>query len=213
LSRLVALLPGGKSFYLCRKILKMYLRLSFLLIWIPFFLYSCGGPQVTGEKPDSAKSAKLLSLVIRYVAPLPPNVSDSLKWDKLYDAYYRQQIDAHSVDLYYQNPKTGEEFLLVSRIAPSMQVKRVATGISLKMEGNKLHSYREVFRTWRMPEAELALKGELLFRLMATGGDLKPYYRENSGEEEYIEFPDPNTTYNEEKRQWESKLEYQRKNL
>lgn len=187
----------------------MYFRLSILILWSTFSLCSCGREQNLGQKPDNAKSEKLLSAVIRYVAPLPPNTSDSLIWNATYDTYYKEQIAVHRLDLYYKSPETGEEFLLVSRIAPSMQVKRVATGIALKMEGNTPVKYREVFRTWKMPEAELAEKGRLLFNLMASGADLRPYYRENSGEEEYIEFPDPNTFYNEAKRRWESNLEYQ----
>ena len=187
------------------------MKVSFPLLGLCFavLLISCGRTEILGGKPDNAKSAKLLSLVIRYVAPLPPNTSDSLKWNAVYDSYYKAQMDAHRVDWYYQNPDTGQEYLLVSRIAPSLQVKRVATGIVLKMENNTLVSYRELFRTWKMPEPELAKKGKLLFHIMASGGDLSPYYRENSGDEEYIEFPDPNTSYNEKERRWESRLEYQ----
>jgi len=85
-----------------------------------------------------------------------------------------------------------------------MQVKRVGTGVCLRFEGDSITYYNEVFRTWKMPEEELAEKGGLLFSKMVRGEDLTPYYNANSGKEEYIEFPDDQVRFDTLRRVWVS---------
>ena len=57
-----------------------------------------------------------------------------------------------------------------------------------------------------MTEDELAIKGEFLFDLLVKGKDLSPYFPQNSGKEEYIEFPDEHTYYDTINRVWVSDL-------
>jgi hypothetical protein len=45
-------------------------------------------------------------------------------------------------------------------------------------------------------------KGQMLFVKMIQGKDLSPYYPQNSGKEEYIEFPDEMVKFDTDKRRW-----------
>ncbi len=183
----------------------MKVPMSIMLAVIVALAASCS--RETGQKPDSKTEQLWLNRVIRYAGYMPKLANDITKFDTVYDSFYAEQVAKHRIDLLHENPKTGDVFLLVSRIAPSLKVKRVGIGIHARMEGDSMTYYKEVFRTWKMTEDVLAEKGGKLFALMVRGKDLSPYYPENSGEEEYIEFPDANTYYDVEKRKWVSKLE------
>ncbi len=160
-----------------------------------------------GHKPEPEVAQELLAKIIRYTGHLPKKANHETKFDSIYDQFYASEMQKHRIDLYYQDEKTGEIYLLVSRIAPSLSVKRVATGIRMRMEGDSIVYYEEVFRTWKMPEPELAEKGALLYRKMVRGEDLKPYLPQYSGKEEYIEFPDEHTRFDVERRRWVTDLE------
>lgn len=160
-----------------------------------------------GQKPDAQTEKLWLDRIIRYAGYMPKLADDTTKFDTIYDSFYAEQAARHRIDLLHEKPETGDVFLLVSRIAPSLKVKRVGIGIHARMEGDSMVYYKEVFRTWKMTEDALAEKGGKLFALMVKGKDLSPYYPEHSGEEEYIEFPDANTYYDAEKRKWISRLE------
>ncbi|MBX2928354.1 MAG: hypothetical protein KF852_11005 [Saprospiraceae bacterium] len=149
----------------------------------------------------------LLSRIIRYAGYLPKKADDLTKFDTIYDRSYAEQAALHRIDLYHKDNNTGDVYLLVSRIAPSLKIKRVAIGIHLRMEGDSITHYNEVFRTWKMEEAVLEEKGGLLYNLMVKGKDLSPYYPQHSGKEEYIEFPDEHTRFDVDKRTWVSDME------
>lgn len=160
-----------------------------------------------GERPGEDQEKVLLEAIIRYVGYMPQKANYDTRFDVQHDTFYMAQVEKHKVDLYYKDPQKGDVYLLVSRIAPSLTVKRVGIGIRMRMEGDSLIYYEEVFRTWKMPEEELEEKGSLLFTLMAKGKDLSPYYPQNS-REEYIEFPDQYTRYSAEKNRWISEREF-----
>ncbi len=156
-----------------------------------------------GQKPDEVLAQKILGGIIRFTAKLPPKgANHENKFDPKFDEHYQKQVEQHRIDLYHQDSSTTDVYLLVSRIAPSMSVKRVGTGIHLRMSGDSITYYNEVFRTWKMPEETLAKKGAMLFSKMVRKEDLTPYYNANSGKEEYIEFPDENVRFDTEKRVW-----------
>ncbi|MCS6927957.1 MAG: hypothetical protein NZM43_00520 [Saprospiraceae bacterium] len=179
---------------------------AFSASFIAVLLWACqSSPK--GEKPGPDAAHRLLEKIIRYTGRLPEKATHQTKFDTAYDAFYAEEMRRYRVDLYYRDEKTGDIYLLVSRPAPSLTVKRVATGIQMHLEGDSVTYYREVFRTWKMPEPELAKKATMLFEKMVRGEDLSPYYPQNSGEEEYIEFPDPYTQFDVEKRQWVSSRE------
>jgi hypothetical protein len=174
-----------------------------LLILFPFLFANCQQSATIGQKPDETLERQTLKSIIRYAGKLPPKgANHDNKFDPKFDEYYEKLAQQHRIDLYHQDSKTGDLYLLVSRIAPSLQVKRVATGIHLRMAGDSITYYNEVFRTWKMPEAELAEKGAMLFAKMVKGEDLNPYYPQNSGKEEYIEFPDSKVRFDTQKRRW-----------
>jgi hypothetical protein len=166
---------------------------------------ACGigsSTETLGERPSEDLEKELLRRIIRYVGKLPPRATHETKFASRFDEYYTELAERHRIDLYYQDEASQQGYLLVSRIAPSLYVKRVATGIRLQLTGDSLAYYEEVFRTWKMPEEELAEKGGMLFTKMVKGEDLSPYYPQNSGQEEFIEFPDENTYYDAGKRVW-----------
>jgi len=156
------------------------------------------------QRLDAVQQKEVLASVIRYAAKLPGKGNLDNRMDSQWDTYYAEQAEMHRLDLYSRNDNTGDIYLMISRIAPSLKIKRVAIGIHLRMEGDSLTYYNEVFRTWKMEEDVLAQKGAMLFDLMVKGKDLSPYYPQNSGKEEYIEFPDEHTRFDAKKRVWVS---------
>jgi hypothetical protein len=145
--------------------------------------------------------------IIRYFDKLPKKVTHNTKFDTLYDSIY--QVKTTRTDLYYYYPsQDGFTYFAVTRIAPSMKLKKVATLGRLKTDENKqITHYEEIARTWKMEEIELKEKTEMLFRKMITGEDLSPYYTVNSKPELIIEFPDENNWFDLEKRRWVSSLD------
>ena len=134
----------------------------------------------------------------------PENVDKAEIFDRKYDAHYLDIASRYRFDQYYIDDK-GTHYFLISRPAPSLYEKRVATGGKLKFDENgKLIEYEEEFRTWKMKDEDLKVRGTLLFDLMVNGKDLSPYYRINSSEE-YIEFPDEHNYYDKTERMWKSK--------
>lgn len=179
--------------------------LSLLFATAMLLLTSCGDKTAsTALQPDAETAQLWLHRIIRYAAHLPPNAGHDTKFDTVYNAFYAEQIAKYRVDYYHQNG--ADHYLFVSRPAPSLKVKRVGIGIHARMAGDSLAYYNEVFRTWKMEKPPLAKKGALLFDLMVKGKDLRPYYTENSGQEEYIEFPDAHTSFDTLRRQWVSTL-------
>ncbi|MFN4079671.1 MAG: hypothetical protein ACK4NS_02125 [Saprospiraceae bacterium] len=171
-------------------------------------LHACqiGSNRQYGQKPDPDTESQMLNRIIRYCGYMPKKANHLTKFNAVYDTFYIDQAGKHKIDLMYQDEKKGDTYLLVSRIAPSLKAKRVAIGIKLRMENDSLIRYEEVFRTWKMPEEELSVKGAMLFNKMVAGKDLSPYYPQNSGKEDYIEFPDPQTHFDVNKRRWVSAL-------
>ncbi len=179
------------------------------LMWMLLAFAGCqmrSGTQA-GEKPDAATEQQWLNRIIRYAGYMPQKADDTTKFDTIYNSFYAEQVAKHRIDLFYQDAGSGDVFLLVSRIAPSLKIKRVGIGIHARVVDDSLVYYEEVFRTWKMEEPDLARKGALLFDLMVKGKDLSRYYPQNSGKEEYIEFPDAHTRYDVQKRKWVTDLE------
>jgi hypothetical protein len=182
-----------------------------MLTALAFFTSSCEQPNVD-YSPELAltlpQQELLIASVIRYAARPPEKALHfESRFDAQYDEHYNKAAKAHKLEAYYKS-NDGYEYLLLSRKAPSIQLKRVAIGIKLKRNNeNKPEYYHEVFRTWKFPEEEMKSKGLMLFDLMVKGKNLSPYYPQNSGKEEYIEFPDEHTTFDVAQKRWVSDLE------
>lgn len=178
------------------------MKINFLLLLLGMALFSCQKEANYSPTLSPAQQDSLKYKIIRYVAKPPKKATPETKFEAQFDDYYQEQaFQKHQLDLHFKTPD-GTEFLLVSRIAPSIEEKRVATGIKLKFdEKGKLLQYEEVFRTWKMRPELLKERATLLFVKMTEGQDLSPYYPQNN-EEEYIEFPDAKTYYDAELRLW-----------
>jgi hypothetical protein len=158
-----------------------------------------------GEHLSAEDQYNQVYKIIRYLARPPENLTFEERFYKAYDKYYEEQASLHRLDAYFVDKK-GTHYFLISRRAPSLVDKRVATGGRMRFddEGN-LVEYEEVFRTWKMTDVELAKKSVTLFDLMVKGQSLEPYLTKNSWPEEYIEFPDDVTYFDVQARMWKGK--------
>jgi hypothetical protein len=180
--------------------MKLYAKGLFLVLMI---LFSCE----RGSKYDPDKSLhekeqrQILLTSIRYMGHLPKKANHLTKFDAVYDEYYSKLALDYTLEAYYT--KGGFEYFLASRIAPSLKVKKVAIGVKMKRTPDgQLEYYEEVFRTWKFEIPEMLEKALMLFDKMVKGEDLSPYYPHNSGEEEFIEFPDAKVYFDVEERRW-----------
>lgn len=187
----------------------MRLLLLSCLILLPF----CASPE---PPPDyaadrtllGAEQADLLSEISRYVGRLPRHGTHQTKFEARFDEHYAVVAAEHRIDLAHVREADGTLHVMVSRIAPSLHIKRVGIGIAIRRDTDgRITHYEEVFRTWRMTEEELAIKGGMLFHRMVAGLDLAPYLPETSGGIEYIEFPNQHTHFDIDQRQWVSTLD------
>jgi hypothetical protein len=176
-----------------------YSLVSFLLV------FACS----TSSKYDASKSLsekeryRTIYAVIRYIADLPAGAKISTRSEARFDNAYLEATSAHSLDLYFADKKSGRVYFLISRQAPSLEFKKVGIGgYFVRGEDGVITDYEEVFRTWKMKPDVLAKKGQFLFEKMIAGADLSPWYPENSGSEEYIEFPDSETHFDKASRTW-----------
>lgn len=185
------------------------MRMLLFFLLSTMFLGACNqAPELTipGEKPDAQEAEELLALIIRLHGEMPEKANHNTKFDTVFDEHYNRQLAAHSIDRVYREPSTDEIFVVVSRIAPSIGIKRVSTGIRLKISNDKITFYEEVFRTWRLPEDILLPRADTLFALMVNGEDLTPYYTASKADQ-FIEFPDEHTWFDTLERRWVSDLE------
>lgn len=162
-----------------------------------------------GYKPSEYLSAKqqdeMMWKIIRYLAKPPEGLTKPERFYKGYDPYYQEQQARYRLDSYYIGEKDAHYFL-VSRVAPSIQEKRVATGGIVKFDENgKLIEYEEVFRTWKMKDADLKVKAKKLFDLMVKGESLEKYQTKFTTPAEYIEFPDDVNYFDKVEREWKQK--------
>lgn len=143
--------------------------------------------------------------IIRYTAKAPDGLLFEERFYPAYDSFYRHQASRHKLEAYYINEK-NEHFFLISRPAPSMVEKRVATGgIAIFDEKGNLIEYEEIFRTWKMIPDTLKRRSLMLFDKMVKHEDLSFFLTRNSNGEEYIEFPDDLNYFDKEKRRWMQK--------
>ncbi len=149
------------------------------------------------------ESQAFMASIIRYVGDLPRRTPDSLRLDSSYDDHYAQQVVQHHLIAFHREPD-GLTSFLVKRRAPSIHDKFVAIGGRLRLDvDDNLTHFEEVFRTWKLPPAELEERALYLFDLMLQGSDLSPYYTASAGFN-YIEFPDSNVYYDTAVRAWRS---------
>ena len=173
-----------------------------------FILIGCSKGYAPDEHLSPQQQTDNVWKIIRYLARAPENVTFEERFYKGYDKYYQEQMALHRLDAYFIGAD-GTHYFLISRRAPSLIDKRVATGGRMKLdEEGDLLEYEEVFRTWKMEDKDLVKKGIVLFDLMVKGKSLDPYLTKNSWPEEYIEFPDDQTYFDVEARAWKGKANF-----
>lgn len=141
----------------------------------------------------------------RYYAGLAKKSTHQDKFDAKYDEHYQEEAKRYELLYFYKDPETQYEYFALTRIAPSMQLKKVATVGKVLFDGNKIVSYEEKFRTWKMPEEELKEKTKEMFERYIKGEDLSKYETINTNPEFWIEFPDENTYYDTTLQMWKHK--------
>ncbi|HCZ36890.1 MAG TPA: hypothetical protein DHV26_13295 [Cytophagales bacterium] len=147
---------------------------------------------------------EMLWKIIRYVGRSPEGLTFDERFYAPYDSFYREQAKLHRFDAYYKEGNT--HYFLVSRRAPSLGDKRVATGGKFTFsDKDRIVEYEEVFRTWKMVPDTLAKREMVIFDKFVKGESLSPYETRNSKGIEYIEFPDERTYFDKESRQWKTK--------
>ncbi len=146
---------------------------------------------------------EMMGKIIRYLGRAPEGLTFDERFYAAYDSFYQEQARLHKFDAYYKDGTT--HYFLVSRRAPSLVDKRVATGGKLILNGNKITDYEEVFRTWKMVPDTLAKREMILFDKLVRGESLKSFETKYSNGVEYIEFPDEYTFFDKQTRQWRTK--------
>ena len=142
--------------------------------------------------------------IIRYVGRAPEGLTFEERFYAPYDTFYQEQARIHKFDAYFVKGNT--HYFLVSRKAPSLVEKRVATGGRFELhKDGKISDYEEVFRTWKMVPDTLVKREMILFDKFVRGESLTPYETRNSGGVEYIEFPDERTYFDKQAKQWKSR--------
>ena len=143
--------------------------------------------------------------LIRYIGRSPEGLLFEERFYAPYDSFYIEQAKLHKFDAFYK--KGDINYFLISRRAPSLVDKRVATGGRFKVTTNgKLAEYEEVFRTWKMVPDTLKERSLFLFDKLVKGEALDSYETRNSSGIEYIEFPDEKTYFDKDAKQWKTKL-------
>lgn len=181
-------------------------KVSFLLI-IFVFLISCQQKSLDTNPLHHLNNQEILTLkeqTVRYFERLPAKATEQNKFDTIFNEYYIQK--AKEADLFhYHKNEQGDEFFAVSKIAPSIKLKKVATIIQIKREVDSIVLYKEILRTWKMEVPELQEKTKVLFDLVIQNKSFEKYLTKNSQPEFWIEFPDDHTYFDEKSRNWKTK--------
>jgi hypothetical protein len=168
-------------------------------------LAACSTPPADKYNPDKNLSAKELDAnlwsIIRYLGRSPEGLTPPERFYPAYDSHYMEQKKLVRVDAWYK--KNDTHYFLVSRIAPSVTEKRVATAGKVVFDDKGgIAEYEEVFRTWKLVPDTLKKRSLFLFDKMVQGENLTPFETRYSNGVEYIEFPDERTYFDKVERSW-----------
>jgi hypothetical protein len=157
--------------------------------------------QLTDEEALAFKTS-----IIRLVGRKPENASHENKYNTYFDAHYAQQAETHYLEYYLKNE--DKTFFVLTRIAPSIELKHVGIGgyVRFNQDGS-IAELEEVFRTWKRKPEELKPILDVLFSKMVNGEDLTMYYTAKMGLDAYIEFPNEEVWYDKTTNTWASSRE------
>jgi hypothetical protein len=145
----------------------------------------------------------VLSQCVRYSAKLPPTATHQTRFDNEHNEYYDIALKEYDWRKCYPvNGHEGEYFFLLTRQARSLWLAREAIGGVLQLDDkNKIVSYEEIFRTWKMAKDSLDSRAAELFEHMIKGEDLTPFTAKYKGDR-YIEYPDDRFYFDKADMQW-----------
>lgn len=181
-------------------------KFSFLLIGI-FLLHSCQQKNLDTNPLSQMTNEEILEIknqTVRYFERLPAKATEQNKFDTIFNKYYSEKAKEADLFHYFKNEQ-GDEFFAVSKIAPSIKLKKVATIIQIKREADSIMLYKEILRTWKMEVPELQEKTKVLFDLVIRNKSFEKYLTKNSQPEFWVEFPDDHTYFDEKSRTWKAK--------
>lgn len=146
--------------------------------------------------------------VIRYIGRKPEEASQENKFHAYFDEHYEKEIKSMHLSHYFAHPIDGRVFFVYNRIAPSVQLKKVALGgyVSFNQHG-EVKQLKEVFRTWKNIPEHIDSISTILFDKMIDGESLEPYWTKNTNNFDFIEFPSDNVWYDTISFTWKSSLE------
>jgi hypothetical protein len=152
------------------------------------------------EHLSQTQQKQFIQDIIYNLGKWPESANKNTVRHSHYAEDFLDEAKRHTLKYYYKKQDTV--FFGVWKIAPSLVEKyRLTAGkVVLGTEGPVY--YEEVFRTWKMKPEILEEKGQILFLKWLEGKDLSPYYNHNSGNEEWIEFPDSDVSWNQEAQTW-----------
>lgn len=187
-----------------------------LLICFAFLLVNCNTkekePLVIASENylNETEMDSFKSKIIRYVGRLPRRGDHTNKFENRFDDHYKELVSLHDLKYYYPDAAADSDttYFLLTRIAPSLYLKKVAiAGKIVVNDNNEISYFEETFRTFKMEEPILMEKSETMFTDLINKKDLSQYEFVNTIPEEYIEFPDEFTSYDSDIRQWSSTRE------
>ncbi|PZR26328.1 MAG: hypothetical protein DI538_26560 [Azospira oryzae] len=185
----------------------MIKRVKILVLLLPailFVLMACNKAKSYNPKDylTQQEQDSVLYKTIRYSEKLPPRSTHQTKFDSEFDPYYRKAVANYHFIFLFEG-EDGSLYFLMARPAKSITTAYEGIGGKLKVnESDSLVEYEEVFRTWKMPYADLTERGSLLFDRMVTNRDLTIYYPKYTGDK-YIEFPDgARFSFDKKSRMW-----------
>jgi hypothetical protein len=161
-------------------------------------------PYDPSRELSKEEQAKLVRKLVYYSTKLPPNGSDSTKFDPEFDWYYDRAAAESSLLKLCASPDPAQWYFLVGRMARSLTPMQegIAGKVKLKADGTIAH-YEEVFRVWKMPADTLQKRGSMLFDRMVRGKDLSLFYPKYQGDR-YIELPTETYYFDKQSKHWKS---------
>lgn len=185
--------------------------LTVYLFSVTLFFLSCESTQtnVSKNQVESLTANEIANFkhsIIRHVGRKPEDASLENKFHAYFDEHYDEQVKIHDLTHFYNS--VNKTYFVITRIAPSIALKRVAIGgyVVFDTDSNVV-SIKEDFRTWKLEPDTLLKRSDLLFHKMIHGESLVPYYTENSGNTDYIEFPNNEVWYDTITFSWKSSRE------
>ena len=172
-------------------------------------LFGCK-PEPKNISPNTYLSpeqqTKLKNDVVRYIDDLAKYANHQNKFDTIFDKEYAQKADKLDLIFVYKLSENDTIFFAISKIAPSMKIKKVVTaGKLIYNKTQKISYYQESFRTWKMEIPDLEKSTAMMFQKFVNNDDLSEFYTKNSNGKFLIEFPDDNNFFDTNARLWKFK--------